>query len=326
MQKLRKFWNFTIGCRMSQHKQKSKFDQDSSSKNAVVYNWLQEKWFIKMKSEENFETLQLAAEYHSMNKNQSLIKIRPVVPEKNAKKWENFETLQLAAECHSINKNQSLIKIRPVVPEKNAKKWRKFGNIVSGCRVSQHKQKSKFDQDESSSSREKCQKLRKFVKLCTWLQNATAWTKIKVWWRPVVLQKNAKKWKNFETLQLAAEWHSMNKNQRFIKMKPVVPKNNAKNWETLQTGCRVPQHEQKSKFDQDQTSSSWEKCKKWRKFWNFTIGCRMPQHEQKSKFDQDQTSSSWEKCKKVRKFWNFTIGCRVPQHKQKSKIWSRSDQ
>ena len=57
-----------------------------------------------------------AAEYHSMNKNQSLIKIRPVVPEKNAKSEENFETLQLAAECHSINKNQSLIKMKPVVP------------------------------------------------------------------------------------------------------------------------------------------------------------------------------------------------------------------
>ena len=135
------------------------------------------------KSEGNLETLQVAAQCHSMNKNQSLIKIRLVVPEKNAKNWENCETLQLVAQCHSMNKNQRLIKIRPVVPEKNAKKWRKFGNIASGYRMPQHKQKSKFDQDETSSSREKCQKLRKFVKLCTWLENATAWTKMNIWWR-----------------------------------------------------------------------------------------------------------------------------------------------
>ena len=57
------------------------------------------------KSEEHFETLQLVAEYHGLNKNQTLIKIRPVVPVKNATKWETFETLQLAAECHSMNKN-----------------------------------------------------------------------------------------------------------------------------------------------------------------------------------------------------------------------------
>ena len=68
------------------------------------------------KSEENLETLQLAAECYGINKYKSLIKIRPVVPEKNAKKWENLETLQLAAECHSINKYKSFIKIRPVVP------------------------------------------------------------------------------------------------------------------------------------------------------------------------------------------------------------------
>ena len=123
---------------------------------------------------------------------------------------------------------------RPVVLQKNAKKWRKFWNFTIGCRVPQHEQKSKFDQDQTSSSWEKCKKVKKIVKLCNWLQNATAWTKIKVWWRPVVLQKNAKK---------------------------------------------------------------------WRKFWNFTIGCRVPQHKQKSKFDQDNTSSSWEKCKKVKKIW-----------------------
>ena len=139
---------------------------------------------------------------------------------------------------------------RPVVPQKNAKKWRKFWNFTIGCRVPQHKQKSKFDQDQTSSSWEKCKKLKKFVKLCNWLQNATAWTKINVWWRPVVLQKNAKKWENFETLQLAAECHSINKNQSLIKIRPVVPEKNAK---------------------------------KWRKFWNFAIGCRVPQHKQKSK-------------------------------------------
>ena len=83
------------------------------------------------KSEENFETLQLAAECYDINKNQSFIKIKPVVPEKNAKSEENLETLELAAEWHSMNKNQSLIKIRPVVPEKNTKKWRKFGNLAA---------------------------------------------------------------------------------------------------------------------------------------------------------------------------------------------------
>ena len=100
------------------------------------------------KSEENLELVQMAAECHSMNKNQSLIKMKPVVPEKNAKKWENFETLQLAAECHSINKNQRFIKIKPVVPEKNAKKWENLWNFTIGCRMPQHKQKSKFDEDQ----------------------------------------------------------------------------------------------------------------------------------------------------------------------------------
>ena len=104
------------------------------------------------KSEENCETLQLTAECHSRNKNQSLIKIRPVVPEKNAKSEENFETLQLAVECHSRNKNQSLIKIRAVVPEENAKKWRKFWNFTIDCRVALHKQNWKIYQDQTSSS------------------------------------------------------------------------------------------------------------------------------------------------------------------------------
>ena len=169
------------------------------------------------------------------------------------------------------------------------------------------------------------QKSEKILKLYNWLQNAIAANKnqslIKI--RPVVPEKNAKKWENFETLQLAAECHSINKNQRFIKIKPVVPEKNGKSevpkfW-NFTIGCRMPQHKQKSKFDQDQTSSSWEKCKKVKKFWNFTIGCRaIAQHKQKSKFDQDETSSSWEKCSSLEKwtkkwFWNFTIGCRVPQ-------------
>ena len=73
--KVKKFWNFTIGCRVAQHKQKSKFDQDNTNSS----------WKYAKKSEENLETLQLAAECYSINKNQSLIKIKPVVPEKNAK-------------------------------------------------------------------------------------------------------------------------------------------------------------------------------------------------------------------------------------------------
>ena len=59
-------------------------------------------------SEENFETLQLVAECHSMNKIKGWS--RPVVLEKMQKSEENFETLQLAAECHSMNKNHSLMK------------------------------------------------------------------------------------------------------------------------------------------------------------------------------------------------------------------------
>ena len=163
------------------------------------------------------------------------------------------------------------------------------------------------------------QKTEKFVKLCNWLQNAIAWTKIKVWWRPVVLQKNVKLWENFETLQLAVEWHSMNKNQRFIKIKPVDPMSNAKNWETLQLAAVC--HSMNKNQCLMKTSSSSEKCKKVTKFGNIASGCRVLQHEQKSKFDQDQTSSSWEKCQKLRKLWNFATGCRVAQHKQKSKIY-----
>ena len=234
-----------------------------------------------------------------------MIKIRPVVPGKNAKKVRNFETLQLAVECHSMNKNKSLIKIRPVVLKKNTKMWRKFRKFTIGCRMSLHVQKSKFHQDKTRSSWEnakkwenletlqlaaeghsinknqslikikpvfsvKIAKTEKFVKLCNWLQNATAWTKIKVGWRPVVLQKNAKKWENFETLQLAAEWHSINKNKSLIKITPIVPENMQKSEENLETfasGCRMPQHKQKSKFDQDETSCSWEKFQKVKKIW-----------------------------------------------------------
>ena len=192
---------------------------------------------------------------------------RPVVLQKNAKKWENFETLQLAAEWHSINKNQSLIKITPIVPEKYAKKWRKFGNIASGCRLPQHKQNSKIYQDH-----------------------------------PVVPKNNAKNWEICETLKLAAECHSMNKNQCLMKTSSSSEKcKKVRKFWNFTIGCRVAQHKQKWKFDQDQISSSQEKCQKLRNLWNLASGCRMPQHEQKSKFDQDQTSSSWEKCKKSEK-------------------------
>ena len=102
------------------------------------------------KSEENLETLQLAAEWNSINKNQSLIKIKPVVPGKNAKNWENCETLQLAAECHSMNKNQCLMKTSS--SSEKCKKVRKFWNFTIGCRVPQHKQKWKIYQDQTSSS------------------------------------------------------------------------------------------------------------------------------------------------------------------------------
>ena len=75
-----------------------------------------------------------------------------------------------------MKKDQSLINIWKVVPEKNAKKVRKFLNFAIGCRVPQHEQKSKFDQEWTSSSSEKLQKSEEF----------------------------------FETLQLAADYHSMN--------------------------------------------------------------------------------------------------------------------
>ena len=58
------------------HEQKLKFDQDKTSSS----------WEKIPKAGKIFETLQLAAECHSMNKTQRLIKIRPVVPQKNAKK------------------------------------------------------------------------------------------------------------------------------------------------------------------------------------------------------------------------------------------------
>ena len=165
-------------------------------------------------------------------------------------------------------------------------------------------------------------KTEKFVKPCKWLQNATAWTKIKVWWRPVVLQKNAKKWENFENLQLAAECHSINKNQSLMKIKPVVPEKNAKKWRkfgNIASGCRVPQHKQKSKFDQDETSSSWEKCQNWEICETLQLAAEC--HSMNKNQCLMKTSSSLEKCKKVKKFWNFTIGCRVAQHKQNWKIY-----
>ena len=73
------------------------------------------------KSEGNLETLQVAAECHSMNKNQCLMKTSS--SSEKCKKVRKFETLQLAAECHNINKNQRFIKIKPVVPKNNAINW-----------------------------------------------------------------------------------------------------------------------------------------------------------------------------------------------------------
>ena len=70
----------------------------------------------------------------------------------------------MAAEYHSMNKNQSLIKIRPVVPEKNAKMWEIFQTLRIGCRMPQHKQKSKFGEDRTGSSWEKIQKNEKILK------------------------------------------------------------------------------------------------------------------------------------------------------------------
>ena len=137
-------------------------------------------------------------------------------------------------------------------------KVRKFWNFTIGCRVPKHKQKSKFDQDETSSSWEK----------------------------------------NWETLQLAAECHSMTWNQSLIKK-------TSSSCQKLRNADRMPQHKKKSKFDQDQTSSSWEKCQKLRNLWNFAIGYRMPQHKKNKKFDQDNTNSSWEICKKVKKIWKL---------------------
>ena len=140
-----------------------------------------------------------------------------------------LETLQLAAEWHSINKNQIFIKIKPVVPEKIAKKWRKFGNFTIGCRVTKHEQKSKFDQDQTSSSWEKCKSEQNFETLqltaeCLGINKNQSLIKI----RTVVPEKNAKNWETFKTLQILAECHSINKNQSLIKIKPVVPEKNVK--------------------------------------------------------------------------------------------------
>ena len=102
----------------------------------------------------------MAVECQSINKNQSLIKIRPVVPEKNAKNWETFKTLQLLAECHSINKNQSLIKIKPVVPEINGKNWEICETLQLS--VECHSMNKNQCLMKTSSSSEKCKKVRKF--------------------------------------------------------------------------------------------------------------------------------------------------------------------
>ena len=86
------------------------------------------------KCEENFERFTIGCrvpQHETKIKDSS--RSRPVVSEKKGKRWENFEALQLAAECHSINKNQ------------------------------------RFDQDQTSSSWEKCKKVKKILKLYNWL-------------------------------------------------------------------------------------------------------------------------------------------------------------
>ena len=134
-------------------------------------------------------------------------------------------------------------------------------------------------------------KTEKFVKPCKWLQNATAWTKIKVWWRPVVLQKNAKKWENFETLQF---------------------------------GCRVAQHKQKSKFDQNQSSSSWEKCQNWEICETLQLAAEC--HSMNKNQCLMKTSSSLEKCKKVKEIWKHCKWLQSATAWTKIKVWSKSDQ
>ena len=121
---------------------------------------------------------------------------------KMQKTEENFETLQLAVEFHSMDKNQSLIKIRPVVPEKNAKKWRKFGNVANGCKVPEHKQKSKIDQDQTSSSLEKCKKVKK---ICETLQLATECHSMK--------QKS-----KFDQDQASSSFRKMQKSEKILKL------------------------------------------------------------------------------------------------------------
>ena len=84
------------------------------------------------KSEKHYATLQLAAEWpHHEQKLKFDQDQHQYFLRKMPKSEENFETLELATEWHSMNKNQSLIKIRPVVPEKNTKKCRKFGNMAA---------------------------------------------------------------------------------------------------------------------------------------------------------------------------------------------------
>ena len=135
------------------------------------------------------------------------------------------------------------------------------------------------------------------------------------------MQKN---WEICETLHLAAECHSMNKNQSLMKTS-----SSSEKWKIVRKfwnftiGCRVAQHEQKSKIYQDQTSRSYEQCKKLR---NFATGCRVPQHEQKSTFNQDQTSSSWEKCKKSEKILKLYNWLQSGTAWTKIKYLSRSNQ
>ena len=158
-------------------------------------------------------------------------------------------------------------------------------------------------------------KTEKFVKLCNCLQNATAWTKIKVWWRPVVLQKNAKKWENFETLQLAAECQSINKNQSLIKNKPVVPEKYSKKWwkfgNIASAECHIINKNQcLIKIKPVVPGKTWEICE------TLQLAAECYSINKYKSFIKIRPVVPEKKCKKVRKFRNFTTGCRVPQHKQ----------
>ena len=54
----------------------------------------------------------------------------------------------------------------------------------------------------------------------------------------------------------------------------------------------MPQHEQNQSLITIGPLVPQKNAKEVRKFGNFASGCRVPRHKQKSKFDQDKTNSS----------------------------------